>query len=397
MATTVQRDGRGGGVIIYVKNEIKYETIQTKNVEGIIESCGIRIGDLNIVNIYRPPSGRKAAFVEQIIELMEEMNGGKVIIGGDYNINFMSSTTCMTNVIEFYDIKPQLKGVTRPESGTCIDNYCTNVQGKYWITNISFSDHLVIACNINTSNKNKEKEIFKHRQMKEKNWQMFNQEIKTITIEGVENEEKWQRLSDKLRDKIDLCFPWKMSKKEYKFTMSSGLMKSRDKKNALLKDYKQKKITKQIYINYNNLYRNLIKRSKEMEFKQKLANAKNNGKKKWEILKKELHITKEKELIKEIISSDRRISSNKLIAKSFKNHFETCATTLADSLPDGELNLDHIPQGQEWTFQTTSVYELIKIIKGMENKNSCGHDSLSNRMVKNEKNMVCNHPMPTNK
>jgi len=44
-------------VIIYVKNEIKYETIQTKNVEGIIESCGIRIGDLNIVNIYRPPSG----------------------------------------------------------------------------------------------------------------------------------------------------------------------------------------------------------------------------------------------------------------------------------------------------------------------------------------------------
>ena len=157
-------------------------------------------------------------------------------------------------------------------------------------------------------------------------------------------------------------------------------------KNTFLQKFKKGGIPKDIYVSYNNCYRNLIKLSKEKEFSDKLKGAGNNGKKKWECLKDELQITKLREGVKEIKQADRRITDNKKVAECFKTHFETCATTLVNSLPDGgQLDLKNIKKGAEWSFKHTTVYELLTMIKVMENKNSCGHDLLSNRMIKNEK------------
>jgi hypothetical protein len=65
--------------------------------------------------------------------------------------------------------------------------------------------------------------------------------------------------------------------------------------------------------------------------------------KKWECLKDELQITKLREGVKEIKQADRRITDNKKVAECFKTHFETCATTLVNSFPDGgQLDLKNI-------------------------------------------------------
>ncbi len=68
--------------------------------------------------------------------------------------------------------------------------------------------------------------------------------------------------------------------------MSTGLLRSRDKKNKLLRDYKCGKIRKEVYINYNKIYRKLIQSEQEKSFKNKLSEAGNNGKKNGRFLNK---------------------------------------------------------------------------------------------------------------
>ena len=86
--------------------------------------------------------------------------------------------------------------------------------------------------------------------------------------------------------------------------MSKGLMKSRDKKNDLLKKFKQGKINKEVYTKYNKCYRQLIKLEHENCFKKKLVEAGVNGKEKWKVIKEvqvdkpENEKTKQKEQIR---------------------------------------------------------------------------------------------------
>jgi len=196
--------------------------------------------------------------------------------------------------------------------------------------------------------------------MKESNWIKFGLGLRRIAIEGNSNEKKWEYLCNEIKTTIEECFPEKTSLRNHKFSMSVGLLKSRDKKNDLLKKYKQRKIDKKIYIDYNRIYRRLIVAEKEREFGKKLQNAGTNSKKKWQ-----------------------ETEPNN-IAQAFKNHFETCATELANNLPAGELDMSNISENNKWYFRNTSSTEIFELIKTLEPKNSCGHDLLSNRMIKKE-------------
>jgi len=97
-----------------------------------------------IISLYQPPAANKNTFKEEMVKMMDSFNGAKVIIGGDWNINFHNEANCIKDITEFYNIKPRITRITRPESGTCIDNYCTNMDGIFRVSHVSFSDHLAI-------------------------------------------------------------------------------------------------------------------------------------------------------------------------------------------------------------------------------------------------------------
>ena len=140
----LRQETRGGGVIIFGKKELKTETIDTPFIEGIIESTGIRVGNISIINVYRPPSGNKNEFIDQFINIMDSLRGGKVVMTGDFNINFRLENNILNNICGLYNLVVRLNGVTRVASESCIDNYITNIEGKYSISNISIADHLAI-------------------------------------------------------------------------------------------------------------------------------------------------------------------------------------------------------------------------------------------------------------
>ena len=76
----------------------------------------------------------------------------------------------------------------------------------------------------------------------------------------------------------------KSSSRRYVFSMSPGLLKSRDKKNRLLRQFKQGRIEKEVYTEYNKIYRKLIKAEQSAVFNSSLSNAGTDGKKNGKLL-----------------------------------------------------------------------------------------------------------------
>jgi hypothetical protein len=272
--------GRGGGVIIFGKKELKTEVINVPFIEGVFESVAIRLGNVIVINIYRPPSGSRETFIQQLEVLLASYGHNELIITGDFNINFLDQNNEIFNVCRQFGVNIKINGITRPASGTCLDNFLTNANGIYNITNISIADHLAIKARMDISHKLKKKKvIYEYRAMGEVNWLMFKHKMHNLEITGNNLNDRWNNLSGEIKQIITESFPMKTSKRNYKFSMSRALMKSRDKKNKLLRDYKAGRINKEVYINYNRTYRKLIQIEQEKSFSYKLKDAGNCGKK----------------------------------------------------------------------------------------------------------------------
>ena len=377
---------RGGGVVMFAKNNLKTEILETNFIDGTFESVGIKVGSTVIVNIYRPPSGNKQTFMEELNSLLEIHNGKDIILMGDFNINFLERNNDWENFCNQFGIKNKISNITRIASGTCIDNFVTNLEGIFSVTNLSIADHLAIKAKIKLKCKIKRvKSQHSYRAMKDINWLLFKNGIHNLEIDNASINNKWDSLSQKIKEVVEQSFPLKMSRHEYHFSMSKGLIKSRDKKNKLLRDYKAGKINKNIYVNYNKIYRKLIQIEQEKSFKNQLISAGNDGKKKWKVIKQGLLLEKENKKITELVIDGHKIENNQIIANKFKTHFETCALSLADNLPPSRDTCNIMEDGNNWSFSTVSEADIVKIISSLKNKNSCGPDLLSNRMIKAEK------------
>lgn len=376
---------RGGGTIIFGKKDLITTTFNSPFIEGCIETTGIKINDLVFLNIYRPPNGNKEIFVDTLTQFLDTIRNQKIIIGGDFNLNMLANNNWINAICNLYQLTPKIRGVTRIVSGTCIDNFLTNVDGEFNVSEISIADHQAITAKIMCDPQaKKQDEKFFYRVMKDSNWMLFNHHTHNLTIRGINIEDKWSNLLSDIKSLVDDSFPLKESKKRYLFTMSSGLLKSRDRKNKLLRQYKRGVIAKEVYINYNRVYRKLIKTEQCSVFKENLIKAGDNGKKKWSVIKSSLLLQTESKKIVELNSAGTKIKSDIEIAKTFKTHFETCASKLAEGLPVGQDTASIIPKGAKWGFKHTTEVEVVKIIKSLMNKNSSGYDTLSNKMLKKE-------------
>jgi hypothetical protein len=98
-------------------------------------------------------------------------------------------------------------------------------------------------------------------------------------IRGNTIDEKWSNLTYDIHKIVTKSFPEKTSTKNYKFEMSRGLMKSKNKKNKLLTQVKRGIIDKEVYVRYNTIYRKLIAKEQEDSFRQRLVDSGENSKK----------------------------------------------------------------------------------------------------------------------
>ena len=378
---------RGGGTIIYGRNDLECVSIETPFKEGCIESTGIKIGDVVFVNVYRPPNGNRVDFSNNLTQFIGSLRSSKLIISGDFNVNYYTDAPWYNDICHGFGLAAKITTTTRVTSGTCIDNILSSIDGQYNVSDISIADHQAVIAEISfdKSQSNSSKQNFFYRQMKEANYALFNHKLyNEVIVGGINIEEKWSNLQNTIHDLVEECFPKKSSNRRYVFSMSQGLLKSRDKKNLLLRQYKNGRINKEVYTEYNKIYRKLIKTEQTKVFNSSLSNAGTDGRKKWKVIKQHLHLESSRVTIESLEVNGEVITSKADIAKSFKTHFETCAQKLAENLPQGQDTSSIMQGGEQWSFRHTSVADLLKIIRSLKNKNSAGIDCLSNHMLKKE-------------
>ena len=381
----LRQNSRGGGTIIFGRKDIACEILETPFFEGCLESTGIKIGTTYFINLYRPPNGNKQEFVDILTQYLDTLGGKKIIIGGDFNLDLTGGNRYIEDICNLYRLEPKIRDCTRIASGTCIDNFITNIDGTYRVMDLSIADHQAIAAVVKTKVDKKIIPTYTIRVMNEPNWLMFNHLMHGVEIRGNTNDSKWDNLLSDITGVVDSSFPKTVKKSKYVFAMSSALLKSRDKKNKLLRKYKQGTIPKEQYILYNNVYRKLIKTAQSKVLGDKLVQAGNDGRKKWQCIKDTLLIQPKNNSIAEIVKNGVLLKEKKEVAEAFKNHFENCATELTEGLPQGHDTSSAMQQGPAWKFKQTTEMEIVEIINSLVNKRSSGHDGLSNIMLKREK------------
>lgn len=124
-----------GGVAIFVSEYLKYQKVDLNKYvqEKDIEICALKV-QLEMINfiilcLYRSPTGDFSYFLNQLEVILSKLYrmSSDIIVGGDFNINFLESTpriTLLESIMTSFHLSGSVKFSTRNliKSHTLIDN-----------------------------------------------------------------------------------------------------------------------------------------------------------------------------------------------------------------------------------------------------------------------------------
>ena len=149
---------KGSGLAIYIRDSFLYTTYDdccqcTKNLESLFVSVSNTSKPLTVGVIYRPPSGNKSEFIDELKNLLLKVPKSNAIITGDFNIDLHKQ-----NISDFEDIiygtgfVPLVSIATHFRPGcnpSCIDNIFTNSVDNIIMSGVcenAVSHHLPLFC-----------------------------------------------------------------------------------------------------------------------------------------------------------------------------------------------------------------------------------------------------------
>lgn len=148
---------RTGGVLIYVRDSIKFKRKYIAAVEGTwIELIKININNgITICNLYRSPSSLVSKFCIDIAKVAEDLNdGNELLIVGDFNIDVSKNSNYGKKLLKDLKLLGLTQKVRLPTrctttSNTIIDlifsNFCVETEV---LDTPKLSDHNIIFCKI---------------------------------------------------------------------------------------------------------------------------------------------------------------------------------------------------------------------------------------------------------
>lgn len=224
------REKRRGGACIIVKKGLKFrvlEEIKKQSVKCIIECCAIELTDCGVIIacVYRVPKTDLDIFYEQLEKVLSKicnLKDKKVIICGDLNINRLENNP-NSRKLEYtfasYDLKLLISKPTRLSSGTCIDNFASNIRStETEVIEMGLSDHTaqLLICSVKKYCTLKSWQI-KCRDFNNENLIKFKECMNSLTFNDVyccqDVNVAYDNFLNSFKLFYDLCFPHKIIKK----------------------------------------------------------------------------------------------------------------------------------------------------------------------------------------
>ncbi|KMQ86032.1 hypothetical protein RF55_15103 [Lasius niger] len=296
-----------GGVVVYIRNDIKYETVMVKKIIGncwcVVIKINVKWYRGTIAVLYHSPSASDGAFIKLIEDIIEEMViKEECIVLGDFNVDLSLDTfysNRLRNNMLCLGMKQYVNQPTRVtiDSSTLIDlvfaslnlSECVDV-----IESPKITDHawIRIKFKIDKERKNCYKE-FRGRSYKKMNIENFVIEMQQSMNEcgEVDISERASSFVKHIVEALDIVAPdriFRIPKAwDGKVWFTEGIKRAataRDRAygkaifTGLHQDWLQYKIER-------NIVTNLIKYKKKQYYENMIDNNKSDSKSMWKVLK----------------------------------------------------------------------------------------------------------------
>lgn len=412
LVSCFMRDSRHGGSGILLKNNIKFKVLNniTKlSISNIIECSAIELVENRIVImcIYRPPNSNAnsiTSFFTTLNKILKNisLNGKKIILCGDFNINILKQTRISSEFTELlisYNLKLQVKEITRFASKTCIDNIAHNLKScKVTTKELALSDHNAQIIKIPVKKTCTVKYWYSiKRNYSENNRALFIKYLKQLTNRDVyrclDANRAYNQFHENFVMLYDLCFPLtriKTFNKSRPKWISRGLKICSKRKCHLLWQYRKNPnaSNKNAFKTYATRYKKIIRLTKKSQNDYYIKTATNKSKATWDVIN-EIKYKFPVDSIDQIITNDEIITNPKDIAKTFNDFFLDINNNNNKQFDTLNNPLNKLTYNSNSIFLTPTIPEDInKIIISLKNKNSTGYDGITTAIVKDVADII---------
>ena len=188
------RNRHGGGVLLYVKESLRFEVIEMnvcENVESVWINLKCNSESIAIGVIYRPPSAN-AAYYNSMLDQLDYVNAhyDKVIVMGDLNFNYKFDCELRSNPVfhieTMYNMKQLVTQPTRVtlSTSTLLDVILSNISECHTKTGVyetNISDHYMVYTVLNYEKTKSEYNVVRFRNYKSFNVSVFIDELKSCS------------------------------------------------------------------------------------------------------------------------------------------------------------------------------------------------------------------------
>ena len=263
------------------------------------------------------------------------------------------------------------------------------------------SDHLPLVLSINNMYPYKlPKTKIKTRKLDNNKMATLNNRIQSVDwstkLIDLDANESFNNLHNYISDQLNDIAPIKTfainDKKLIRNKwLTNGLLKCMTKQRKLYKktlQHNNKAQDHDQYRTYRNTLKKIIRKAKETYYKEQCQNFKRNTSKLWKMINKITNNTRDKSSLIEYLKIDNIQTYNaKEIATEFANYFSSVGREYANKIEQSDSDiqtyLTKIIRNQETLYLIpTTASEITNLIHNLPNKNSKGHDDISNSMLK---------------
>ena len=366
-------------------------------------------------SMYRPPQSKEKVFLQDyrnLIGSIGDLKDKDLVIGIDHNMDLLKASR-HTNTQKFLDYNLEinmLPVITKPTritntSATLIDNIfiSSKLQKDYesGIIISDLSDHLPTALKLNNVKHDmKQPQTITFRKITPETIKLINEELKEYNwdkiLEPLGTDEAFNALQNVLKLHMDKHMPLKtrkVSNKQQKKEawITKGIERSINKQKQLytkhISNYANETDHRK-YKEYRSMLQRVKRKAKMTHYQKKCINFKNETKKLWDVINTIIGKKRNRDSMIESLKINNILTydANK-ITDTFCNFFANVGKDYANKIPTGNYNIDYylnkIPQNQNSLFTApTTKIEIERIINTLKNKNSSGHDGLSNKILK---------------
>lgn len=413
---------RAGGVIIYVKQNIKVlncHNVQFNTADVIKININVNDQDFHIFAFYRLHLFSKEMFIDELgnyltIERNLRFNKNVIFIG-DLNINLLENkltTDEYLNVLALSGLECMSIEATRVMPGfeSCLDHVFSKVSSKDMIkvhvdtVHANITDHAMIVVSVQVRGSNRDKNVITEptdSNLSRIDYVKLNNLLDTADWSDVYNKTDASLAFDTFFLKFNqmvldakVLVIKKQGSKKIKPWMNNFLAMRVKIKNKLYKNLKlhpNNDKLKSYYKKYRDKLQMEIQNTKMKYYSARFVNVKGNSKALWNEVKAVTGQNVNKSDVEFLEVGDQKIYGVKEMTNAFNDHFLSIVDTLDIK---NDISEDVLKMHFRDLFRTKSTVEsmflrpvrlddLTEVINSLKNNSSPGIDGISSLLIKN--------------